>query len=250
MKKLKLSILFFTFLWLSCSPKLNKKDYALPQSDLKPELQNQEEFNQLQLNAENFNLVWNEKVPLSATLNVVSDMLEISQDEKNLSIRNSAFAIYQKIMSLNTAVKVPFTETPYMGFFKELSTPEVRSSLKELNTTLIMNLAAIKKTLAKVKANINWPFRSTYKESEQLMLQFLDLFIGELNQLHLSKVVDQELRKQIIDEKNQNYFLLNKLIKNRFYRVIILFLISIFGLQRLYFNFFKLMRCLFRDFWL
>ncbi|MCK6599729.1 MAG: hypothetical protein L6Q37_15290, partial [Bdellovibrionaceae bacterium] len=210
MKKIKFLILFFVTLFSSCSPKLNKKDYALPQSNLRPDLQNQEEFNQLQLSAENFNLVWNEKVPLFATLNVVSDMLEISQDEKNPSIKNSAFAIYQNVMSLNTAVKVSFTETPYMRFFKELSMPEVKSSLKELNTTLILNLAAIKKTLAKVKANINWPFKASYKESEQLMLKFLDLFVDEINQLHLSKVVDQELRNQIIDEKKHNYFLLNK----------------------------------------
>lgn len=203
-----LSLIFFAL--LACSPKLNKRDFSSPLMELKPELINENDnFNKLNVNSGAFSLSWDGDIATSEVHNVIADMLELGTISKNENIKKIALKIYKKLYDVDVAIKAPFTETPYMMYFKELSTPEVKNSLNDLDKSLDANLLNIKQELQKIKKKISWPVKSRFENSISILSQYLDTFIQAISYLNLSKVFEKELKEQIETEKSEILQLLN-----------------------------------------
>lgn len=203
-----LGFIFISTILFACSPKLSKRDFSSPLMDLKPSLDDNQNFSKLLQNAKNFNISWSGSVKTSEVQDAISDLVELGTSAKNENIKQAALKLYRKLYQEEIAIRSPFSKTPYMTYFQELSTPEVKTSLKELNRALDKNLVDIESTLVKVKNNIKWLPQSKYEESMKLLTLFLDNFLNEIDSLKLSKLVEEELKKQIGDEKELNLTIL------------------------------------------
>lgn len=210
MKIQKIAFSLFIVFLSSCSPKVNKRDFSSPLMDLKPELEENKNFQKLLQSATNFNISWNGQIKIAEMHNAISDLIEIGEVEKNEKIKQAGLKLYRKLYQEDVAVKSSFIKTPYMMYFKEISTPEVKTSLKDLDKTLDKNLAAIKLTLTKIKHNIQWPRKSTYEQSMQLLQEFLDKFLNAIEKISLSSFVAEELKSQVNEEKKINLDILKK----------------------------------------
>lgn len=198
---------------VACSPKLNKRDFSSPLMDLKPELEENKNFEKLLQSPTNFNISWNGQVKMAEVHNAISDLIELGEQTKNEKIKQSGLKLYRKLYQEDVAVKSAFVKTPYMMYFKEISTPEVKSSLKDLDKTLDKNLAAIRQSLAKVKQSIQWPIKSKYEQSIQLLQEFLDKFLLEVENLNLSNLVSEELKTQVNEERKLNLDILQRYLE-------------------------------------
>lgn len=198
---------------MACSPKLNKRDFSSPLMDLKPELEENKNFEKLLQNPINFNISWNGQVKMAEVHNAISDLIELGEMTKNEKIKQAGLKLYRKLYQEEVAVKSSFVKTPYMMYFKEISTPEVKSSLKDLDKTLDKNLDAIKLALVKVKQNMQWPPKSKYEQSIQLLQDFLDRFLAEVENLKLSSLVADELKTQVNDERKLNLDILQRYLE-------------------------------------
>lgn len=209
-KSIFISLAALVFFFTACSPKLNKRDFSSPLMDLKPELEQNKNFEKVLQSPNNFNMSWNGEIPTSEAHGVISDMIELGELTKNEKLKQVGLKLYRKMYQEEIAVTSSFVKTPYMMYFKELSTPEVKTSLKDLDRTLDKNLASIKATLAKVKQSTQWPSKSKYEQSMQLLVEFLDKFLVEIKNLNLSNLVADELNLQVNEEKNLNLNILQR----------------------------------------